>query len=195
MTIKATTFLVIFIHVAFIVSAQNDSTPVKTKRYFNTFQSGGLFGEKDKGTSFTFSTIHGAQFGPVRVGLGTGFDSYQRWRALPVYSFTSFDFVKIKSNALFVSCAIGYSKAWYREQYDYEPKYSSGEGIVVNPLVGYRITADKWRIYVSTGYKFQRVNYSRTSDYYSWSSVPNTSRYSVQEDINRIVFQIGFGFN
>jgi hypothetical protein len=194
MSIKATTFVVMLIHVVCFVNAQDESTSPKTTRYFNSFQSGGLFGEKDKGTSFTFSSIHGVQFKQIRLGGGIGFDSYQRWRTVPVYAFFSYDIAHIKGNAVFLACAAGYSKAWHRVQIDYEPEYSSGAGIVVNPLMGYRIKADKWRIYVSAGYKFQRVNYTRASDYY-WSSVPDPLRYSVQEDINRVVFQIGFGFN
>lgn len=182
--------LVLFLCITIPVCAQ-ESVPEKPHRYFNLFQAGGLFGEKDRGTSFTFSTFHGMQFRAVRVALGTGYDSYQHWRIVPLYALASVDLAKIKSNALFFSFAGGFGKAWYRAQNEWEDR-DARRAFSFSPSVGYRIVADKWNINLSAGYKWQRVKYDyETNNFWyvaGW-------KYSVKQDMERVVVQLGFGLN
>jgi hypothetical protein len=195
MKTKAFVLLILVTCVCLHVVAQEEIEPAKPHRYFNSFQSGGLFGEKDKGTSFTFSTVHGVQLNKWRLGGGVGFDSYQRWRVVPVSAMVSFDIAKFKNSNLSVSVNGGYSQAWYRHMQEYEPDLDVSGGVMINPLIGYRIIADKWNINLSAGYRWQRINYTYSPQYWYWSDTRQSPVYSVTEDIERVVVQIGFGLN
>jgi hypothetical protein len=183
--------LIVFILICSNCFAQEEIK--SSHRYFNLFQTGALLGEKDRGTSFTFSTVHGIQRKSFRVGLGTGFDSYQRWRVVPVFAYLSFDLANIRDNHFFIALASGPSKAWYREQDDpSQMTYSDGSGMTFLPSIGYRIKADKWRLYITAGYKWQRVNYTSSP---SWWWGPDQPSYSVEEEVERVSVQLGFGIN
>jgi hypothetical protein len=191
-----TVLLALIIYLPVTVVAQEVTEAVKPHRYFNSFQSGGLFGEKDKGTSFTFSTIHGVQLKKWRLGGGLGFDSYQRWRAVPLSAVASFDIAHFKNSYLSVVLNGGYSKAWYRQTEEYEPDLDVKGGPMISSSIGYRIIADKWNINVSAGYRWQRINFKYSPQYWYWSDNGASSTvYSVTEDIQRLVIQIGFGLN
>jgi hypothetical protein len=186
-------FLLSFLLNATHVAAQNEE-PSPARFYFNSFQSGGLFGEKDKGTSFTFSTIHGVQINHFRLGAGLGYDSYQRWRTLPVFGALSFDIARLKENNLFVMVNGGYSTAWFRRQSEFEPRQSRAGGVMINPSVGYRIKAGKWNVSIAAGYKWQRLRYTTSSPYY-WGYYSDWGDTEVMEKIERLVIQMGFGIN
>jgi hypothetical protein len=192
MQIKLPLVFILFLLITASVCAQ-EATREKPHRYFNQFVAGGLFGEKDRGTSFTFSTFHGMQFRDLRVALGTGYDSYQDWRVLPLYAMVSIDLAKIKSNAIYLSLNGGFGKAWYRAQNEWQD-FDANRAFSIGPVVGYRIVADKWNINLSAGYKWQRIEYDTTSVYY-WHFADPGIRYSVTQDIERIVVQLGFGLN
>jgi hypothetical protein len=177
------------------ICAQDISRDARQIRYFNSFLCGGLFGEKDKGTAFTFSTIHGIVHNSFRAGAGVGYDSYQRWRTMPLFGIISYDLVRAKENRLYLMATAGYSFSWYRQQQEYEPQYDHGEGVMVNPMIGYRISATKWSINISAGYKWQRLNYTMTPLYYYYDYTLQTPVFSVEETMKRLVFQIGFGLN
>jgi hypothetical protein len=184
--------LSLLLNVAHVVAQNVESPPPHS--YFNSFQSGGLFGEKDKGTSFTFSTIHGVQIKHFRLGGGVGYDSYQRWRTVPVFAALSFDIARLRENNLFLTVNGGYSAAWFRRQNEFEPEYSRGRGVMINPSVGYRIKAGKWSVNISAGYKWQRLHYTTSSPYY-WGYYADWGNTEVKEKIERLVIQMGFGIN
>jgi hypothetical protein len=174
--------------------AQEVKPAEKPHRYFNLFQSGALLAEKDKGTSFTFSTYHGLQFNTMRVALGSGYDSYQRWKVLPINAMFAIDLAKIKENALYLAVSGGYCRVWQRKLNEFDAIYDADDGVNVSPTLGYRILADKWNINFSVGYKYQRINYTYTS--YSWyGAYVGQPVYSVDEALQRMVVQIGFGLN
>jgi len=174
--------------------AQNEESPPDRLYYFNSFQSGGLFGEKDKGTSFTFSTIHGVQIRNFRFGVGVGYDSYQRWRTMPLFGSVSLDIARLRENNLFLMLNGGYSTAWFRPQSEFEPEHSKGRGVIINPSVGYRIKAGKWNVSIAAGYKWQRLHYL-TSTPYHWGYQGGRGKTEVTEKIERLVIQMGFGIN
>jgi hypothetical protein len=175
------------------VVAQNVESP-PTRLYFNSFQSGGLFGEKDKGTSFTFSTVHGVRIRNFRLGGGIGYDSYQRWRTMPFFGAVSLDIARLRENNLFLMLNGGYSTGWFRPQSEFEPEHSRARGVMINPSVGYRIKAGKWNVSVAAGYKWQRLHYTTSSSYY-WDYYGGWGNTEVKEKIERLVIQMGFGIN
>lgn len=170
--------------------AQETNMPlVKPHRYFNSFQSGALLGEKDKGTSFTFSMVHGVRLNTIGIGVGVGFDSYPRWKTVPLSFVFSLDLFKVKENSGYLMVAVGHARAWHRQQFVYEPTYNADGGFSFGPTAGYRIKADRYNLYLSAGYRFQRINYTYSGFYYG------PSEYRVEEDVQRAVIQIGFGLN
>ena len=150
-------------------------------------------GEKGKGTGVTFSTIHGVRLKRAAFGVGVGFDSYLDWKTLPIFGSVNFDFAKIKSNALFVQFNAGYAEAWLvRDEDSWTPQYRDYGGTMVASSLGYRITKERFSLYVMAGHKFQRAHISYEAEL--WSSFAPVFRSRVEEDMNRLVVQIGFGF-
>ena len=173
---------------------QTDSLALSKKKihYFNSFLGGGLFGDSHQGSGVTMSMSHGVRFNRLAVGAGIGFDSYLDWQTLPVFGSISFDFAKIKNSAFYVQLNAGYSKAWDIKKEDFEPEYDqlSGRGMAQS-MLGYRIELKQYAIYMAAGHKFQRIEYSYNP--MPWSSVPGSNIF-VEEDMNRFVIQLGFGF-
>ncbi|WP_225155014.1 hypothetical protein, partial [Bradyrhizobium sp. NBAIM08] len=64
-------------------------------------------------------------------------------------------------------------------------------GTMVSSLIGYRIKKEKFSLYMMAGHKFQRAHSSYETEL--WSSFGHYFRQSTEEDINRLVVQIGFG--
>ena len=195
MQTKVALTILLFLFLTLPICAQEAATeaPEKRHRYFNVFQSGGLFGKKDREASVTFSTFHGVQLQSVRLALGTAYDSYEQWRVVPVYAMVSVDLARIKANYLYLSLAGGIGKAWYGKQNEWEPDFNADRAIAFSPVLGYRILADKWNINISAGYKWQRIDYSYSNQY--WDAYYRNATYSVEQVMERIVIQLGFGLN
>lgn len=173
---------------------QVDSVVLSNKKihYFNSFLAGGLFGKSEQGSGVTMSMIHGVRFHRLTAGAGIGLDTYRHWKTVPVFGSVSFDFARIKNSAFYVQFNAGYSKVWEIKKEDFEPEYEdlSGRGMVQS-MIGYRIGLHQYAIYIAAGHKFQRISYSFNP--MPWSSVPGSNVF-VQEDMNRFVVQLGFGF-
>jgi hypothetical protein len=199
MKISVFTILLIFFLSNLISAQSQDSLSSKHPlRYFNSFQVGGLFGNEDSGSTFTSSTVHGLRKERVSFGIGIGYDSYLDWKVAPLFGFVSYDFVKFGKNALYVAGTGGYSKTWYRKVNEYDPKYESNGGVMINPMIGYRIAAEKWDIHISAGYKWQRINYMYTPIYYQFYDYGysfNNYSYEVEENSERLTVQFGFGLH
>jgi hypothetical protein len=186
-------FLVVFFSSAV---AQRDSLITKRSvlTYSNSFMIGGLFGEDGSDNTFTAGMNHGIRYGRLATGIGLGFDSYTDWRSIPLYGYVAVDFATIRPNAFYLFVSGGYSKSWYAPgQEDGAPGYDVEYGGNFNAMLGYRIQANQFRIYVATGYKFQRIDYSYTYPYW-WDSSRPAPLTSVEMDMNRFVIQLGFGF-
>ena len=191
-----TSLLILLASVSFGGMAQTVDVEIPKKKvtYFNTFLAGGLMGETGKGTGVTLSTIHGVRLKRAAFGAGIGFDSYFDWKTLPIFGSVSFDFGKIRSNALFVQFNAGYAEAWLvRDEDSWTPPYRDYGGTTVASSIGYRITKERFSIYVMAGHKFQRAHLTYEPEI--WNIFAPAVRQRIEEDMNRLVVQIGFGFH
>jgi hypothetical protein len=198
MSIKPRLFFFLFLLLACQATAQTDSVghAGKKVRYWNNFLMGGLQGDH-KQTSFSFATTHGVRLGRLAAGLGAGVDAYGDWKIIPLFASASFDFARIKNDALFIQMNGGYGRAFYSGEDNVGiPSIDNGGGKMLNPMVGYRINADRLRIYIAMGYKFQRNKYSYHYVNPIFSYIPtDIPKYTIQEDMQRFVVQLGFGWH
>ncbi|HEY5745803.1 MAG TPA: hypothetical protein VIU12_06990 [Chryseolinea sp.] len=199
MSTKPRLFFFLFLLVTCQAVAQTDSVDHAGRkiRYWNNFLLGGLVGDH-KETFFSFATTHGVRLGRLAVGLGTGLDAYGDWKVIPMFASASFDFARIKNDALFIQMNGGYGRALYtgEDRVGVPSGVENGGGKMLNPMLGYRIKADRFRIYIAMGYKFQRNKYSYDYNNPIWSFAPaEFPRYTVQEDMQRFVLQMGFGWH
>jgi hypothetical protein len=176
-------------------NAQSDSIAVsKTKvKYFNNILAGGLFGESGNGAGLSISTTHGIRIHRVAIGAGLGFDSYLDWKTVPVFGSISFDFAKIRQNAFFVQFNAGYAEARRIDRPEWLVEYKEYGGEMLSPMLGYRISTEKFNLYISGGYKYQKAHFSYNA--VPWSSFVPAAENSVEENMNRVVVQIGFGLH
>ncbi len=175
--------------------AQSDSSSIKKKQviYFNNFLAGGLLSRSEQGSGLTLSTTHGVRINRLALGVGVGFDSYLDWKTNPVFGSISCDFGKVDQNAFFIQFNAGYSNAWEIKKDDWQSNYNVSGGKMISSIIGYRITAKQFSLYISAGHKFQQVRSSFGSTP-PWSSYRGPeSNVSIEENINRMVVQIGFG--
>lgn len=187
--------LVLLVGTSFSLLGQTDSSALSEKRirYFNNFLSGGLVGEEGQGTGFTFSTTHGIRFKRLAFGLGVGYDAYYDWRVVPFYGSINFDFAKIKQNAFYLQINGGYSHAERTRKEEWLTEYREYGGEVISTMVGYRVATNKLNIYVAAGHKFQKTNFSYNPA--PWSSWVPQAVLAVEESMNRVVLQVGFGWH
>jgi hypothetical protein len=195
------TRLLIFFFVGFNYSlvAQTPiaDDPKRRILYYNSFLAGGLFGEQGKGSGVTLSTTHGIRVNRLALGAGVGLDSYFDWKTLPVFGSVSFDFGRMRSNranALFLQLNVGYAEAWLvRDNESWMPEYRDYGGTMLSSLIGYRITKESFSLYMLAGHKFQRAHMYYGTE--PWSSFSPQSSHFIEEDMNRVVVQIGFGLH
>ena len=176
-------------------SAQSDSSAISKKRitYFNNILAGGLFGESGKGAGLTISTTHGVRINRFTIGAGIGFDSYLDWKAVPVFGSVSYDFAKIRRNAFFVQFGAGYADANRMKREEWMIEYTEYGGEMISSVLGYRISTEKLNLYISAGHKYQKAHFSYNP--VPWSSFAPSPITSIEENMNRIIFQIGFGLH
>jgi hypothetical protein len=181
--------------VSSIAIAQSDSTAFSKNKiiYFNNFLAGGLFGESGQGNGLTISTTHGVRINRLALGAGVGFDSYYHWKAAPVFGTVSFDVAKIKRNALFLQLNAGYAHAERIRREEWLTDYNEYGKEMISSMLGYRIHAEKFSLYLVAGHKFQKTNFSYNMA--PWGSFAPPSMLYVEENINRLVIQIGFGLH
>jgi hypothetical protein len=174
------------------LAQQPDSTKVSARKvvYFNNLLVGGLFGNTGGGLSV--STTHGIRIKRLALGAGVGFDSYGRWETGSIFGAASYDFVKIRKNAFYLQFAAGHSNASKVEKEEWWGDYKESGGSMINTMLGYRIAARQFSLYIQVGHKYQEAHYSYNPQ--PWSSTWGSTNF-VDEEINRLVFQIGFGFH
>lgn len=183
-------FIIVFF--IFSVSAQPDSSFSKAT-YFNSIHAGGLLGKKGNGSSLTASTIHGIRNKNFAFGIGIGYDAYLEWRTLPVFGSLSYDFAGFRENAFFMQLNVGYSKAWNPLADDDQFVYDKKGGSYIHPLLGYRIHSHKFSLYLTAGYKLQRIAYEQTPKWWIWGYPAN--KVTVERDMERLSVQLGFGLH
>lgn len=192
---KISIAVLFFLVCNFSLFAQGDSTAVSPRKiiYFNNFLAGGLFGEQSQGSGLSLLTTHGIRMNRWALGAGVGFDSYLDWKTIPVFGSMSFDFGKVKSNAFFLQFNAGHADAWRINKEDIYADYRQSGGKMISTLVGYRITKERFSLYMLAGHKFQQTHFSYNPE--PWSSFAPQSSVYIEESINRLVVQIGFGLH
>jgi hypothetical protein len=188
--VKTKVFIIVFLLLWQIGSAQTDTTK-HTSRYYNTFFSGALIGCGDciyaNDLTFSFVTFHGIAFvSGSKLSAGAGIDVYSNWQMFPLLLAYTIDREK-RSNAMYFHINSGYAFGRFLEvDPDNASGFSQRGGFIINPMIGYRMGNDRIRLYVQAGYKFQKASAM-------WGWVPTS--FSREYDLNRLVVQLGFGFN
>lgn len=188
---KGRIFLIFIIFGSFSISAQPDSSASKTS-YFNSFHSGSLLGKKGNGSSLSVSTIHGLSNRKVAYGIGIGYDAYLEWRTLPIFGSFAYNFTGNKEKTFFLQLNAGYSKAWNPVTENEQFIYHAKGGRFMHPVIGYRIYTRKFSLFLTTGYKLQRIHYEQTPTW--WIGTNSGNKITVERDMERLTVQLGFGF-
>lgn len=193
MRISIVIFCFVCSSLSLIAQTDDESTAKKKVLYFNNFSAGGLLGKSGYGTGVTLSTTHGVRLNRLAFGGGVGFDSYMDWKTIPVFGSISFDFGKIGRNAFFVQFNAGYSDASRVKREEWLTDYREYGGEMICSMLGYRISTEKFSLYISAGHKFQKAHFSYNTQ--PWSSFAPSPSQRVEESMNRLVVQIGFGLH
>lgn len=172
-----------------LVFGQEKDTNDHKFRYWNSFATGVLIGESEKNITGSFTTVHGIALSRWRLGIGVGVEGHENWRTMPVFLSGAFDFGRIRNNALYLQMNGGYSFARYLAKIEGATNAEEDGGLMLNPMIGYRLNTEKVDVSFSAGYKLQRVDYS-----FDWIWGWPTSA-KVEEEFHRFMLQIGIGFN
>jgi hypothetical protein len=183
-------FALLFAQSAF---AQNDSAeskaPKKHHRYYNQFLAGTLMSPTEP-AALSASMVHGFAFKSFRAGVGISYDVYEHWRTNPFYASISVDFAKAKFNRFFLQMNAGSVMFKHLDERWEQFTYKEQGGYIIHPSIGYRITAEKWSVYITGGYKFQQIKYVQANRWW-----PEGYKNTVTQKSERIVVQIGFGLH
>ena len=158
--------------------------------------AGGSVGGSEGLWGTSMSTFHGiALHHRWRFMAGVGLDGYSDWLTFPVMGSVAFDFLKSKRGAMFLVVNSGYAFADKTKPIEWTTTFSDRGGMIFNPMIGYRIQVGSVFLYFQSGYKNQKVLYEYSYNYPGWGDYPgNSTKFKVDQDLNRFVFQIGFGF-
>ncbi len=144
----------------------------------------------EKEFTVSVSTVHGIKFkSGLKLGLGVGLDTYYDLKVLPLMASMSVDQER-KRLGLFAQLNCGYSFVRYTKPNEELGDLFEKGGFTFNPMIGYRLKVEDFKIYWQVGYKYQvaEVGY----DYTDWGG--NPQRTSRNYEFNRFVIQLGFGF-
>ncbi len=190
-------FLFLFLLISPVLHAQElEEVPLKKVRYTNSFLSGGSVGGSEELWGMSVSTFHGIKVERWRFLIGIGMDGYSDWLTYPMMGSVSFDLSHPKKKkGLYLIVNSGYAFADKTIPIEWTDSFSDKGGMIFNPMIGYRITIGSVDLYFQSGYKNQQVSYRYSYNYGGWGGSPGSGyKYKVDQDLNRFVFQIGFGF-
>lgn len=181
---------VLFILSGLLSYSQDTTSSVSTKiRYTNSFSSGAMFNDEGN-ISGSLSVINGIKWKQLRAGIGIGLDGYEDWRFTPLFASITLDLSKKNESAIFLQFNCGHSFGQYvainnNQGFD---GYDDYGGLMINPMMGYRIVVGKNSFIVSAGYKFQKagIEYKSDNAWYPYASETTTR-------LNRFFIQLGFG--
>jgi len=178
----------------------------RSVQYFFNVQMGPLIGcqdcESGKEITFSTSTLHGVTIGKkLRIGLGSGLDSYNSWVTMPAFGSVGWDLAGTKnSQALFVQLNYGWSVFTFRRDspQDSNPGKVSG-GRMISPQIGYRIKYHDLKISIALGSKHQRVfmEYEIPNYYYLGDGtlvVGSSYKTTIKESMNRFMLSLAVGW-
>lgn len=131
------------------------------------------------------TTVHGVAMRNWTLGLGIGMEGYERWRTFPVFGSVSYYFRGPTSNGVFVTFNAGHSFGKLLMDDERIHVTDTKGGPMVNPMIGYHISANRVGLSLAAGYKMQRMA-GRYRD-----SFGGTLTYTVEERMDRFFFQLG----
>lgn len=183
----------LLLHLVFVGPNVLGQEGVSTDRpgYFMSVHAGALVGVYGIGSTYTASYIQGIRYKRVAAGLGVGYDGYAAWRTVPWFLSLSYDALRVGAQSVFVRADGGYSYVSNSQTGNREGYYDEKGGLFFHPMVGVRTAAGKLRIYLSAGYKIQRLSYAED---YRWGWYTAGMRKTVNREMQRFSIQLGFGF-
>lgn len=186
---RAAVLLLILI-VSLPAIAQSDTTRSKPS-WFMTIDVGLLFARNAIESGPSIRMRQGIRYDRFALGAGVGYDLYEHWRALPVFTGMSFDFVQRSAQALYLEVDAGYSPTWYRTNEVTEAARRDAGGYFLHPSLGYRGGVGKVQIHISAGYKIQNVEWHQELSAWGW--YPAHEEITILQEMRRLSFMIGIG--
>lgn len=154
--------------------------------YYNRLYSGIIAGGKHGIVTGTVTTIHGVSVGPVAVGAGIGIEGYDRWRAVPIFGSLSYHLNDARESSWFLQINAGHSITRLLAPNDFINVHGTHGGFMFSTVVGYQAVAGKLLVNLSAGYKMQKFEGA-------YSGGLANLYYTLEEQTDRFVFQIGVG--
>ena len=168
----------------FSTSAQQDSTRSRI-RSFASLHMGALFA--DAGAPYPSVALSaGVAVDRMSVSIGASYDVYHVWETLAVFVGIGWDAVRFRNATFLAQVNGGYAKAWHST----EAEILSPGGYLVHPIVGYRLRHGRLEVYMSAGYKFQRLEYEQRA---RWWGGWGPEQVTVVQDMERVSVQLGIG--
>lgn len=168
--------------------AQADTASFRPS-YFMAVHAGALAGRFGAGSTYTASYIQGIRYKRASAGLGVGYDAHWEWRTVPYFLSLSYDMLAIGGQWIFLRTDAGYSYMWNSPLGEREGYFNEEGGVFLHPMAGMRLRTGKVRVYLTAGYKVQRVSYAE--QYGGWYGA---TRKSTDREMQRVSIQLGFGF-
>jgi hypothetical protein len=186
---KATSILLLFCALSFGLAAQDQDTTIRKIPYTSQYMAGALIGDSDNGMDVSLTMMHGIRYKRARFMLGFSYDEFREWKVMPLFATVSLD-LNSKDNGLYVQLSSGHTFTRHMDTNNDYLRFRESGGRMLQPVLGYRIASGNWRMHVSAGYRIQRIFYEQGERW--WYEVPGYDQ-RVRRDMNRVVFQIGFG--
>lgn len=195
---------VVFLLPLFLLFVANDSTAQilgdsignnGRLKYFVYGSTGVLIGSNGGAASASLSIVNGVKVREkTRIGFGVGVDLYDPYTVAPLFITASRDFTR-KNKTFFGELSVG--KAIARSPKDFSiPGQNVLGGIMLNPAIGYAISAGNLRVAFTLGYRFQRVLTQYVTPEINPLSSYMPPRYEnrMEHDFRRLSFGMRIGF-
>lgn len=176
---------------SFPALAQTDTTASKAG-WFVSLHAGALFSEVGGTATISTQLFQGIHYNRFSLGVGVGYDTYDDWETLPVFTGIGYDVVRHGRNALYVQLNGGYSKSWSRIPDELSVGMQYDGGYFIHPMAGYRLQQGKIAFHLTCGYKIQRIQYRRSMGGWGWGLPMVTT---VDQDMERLSVQLGIGLH
>lgn len=177
-------FLCLLLTGAILAKAQDDARGIA---YYNRISTGILAGGQNGLVTGSVSTTQGIDWRRWSLGVGVGVESYERWRAVPVFGSLSYYFRGAREKGVFLQVNAGHSFCRLLDPGQGLERGKTEDGPMISPVIGYQIAAGKILVNISAGYKTQKLSGTYSSP---WTPL----LYTINEQADRFVFQIGVGF-
>jgi hypothetical protein len=159
-------------------------------RYWNSFATAVLIGESEKNLTGSLTTTHGIAMKRWRLGVGVGIEGFDDWRTVPLFVTGTFDFGRINNNWLYLQMSGGHAFGRYLKKIEGTSNGEENGGLMLNPMIGYRMNAGKFNVSIAAGYKLQQLDYS-----FDWTWGWPGAATVIDGEYHRVMLQIGVGFN